>query len=124
MADPGLDGTAATQVCDEFWRQATAGAADQHAGFALAMAAIATVNDGEVWALICEDLHLYAIAMFFAISSNQSDRVPSPSRSYGAATKSNMVSEIVKLAGISLNLALETSVNEPQPANRVFSPQN
>ena len=68
--------------------------------------------------------HLYAIAMFFAISSNQSDRVPSPSRSYDAATKSNMVSEIVKLAGISLNLALETAANEPQPANRVFSPQN
>lgn len=35
-----------------------------------------------------------------------------------------MVSEIVKLAGISLNLALETAANEPQPANRVFSPQN
>jgi AIPR protein len=68
--------------------------------------------------------HLYAIAMFFAISSNQSDRVPSPSRSYDAATKTNMVSEIVKLAGISLNLALETAANEPQPANRVFSPQN
>jgi hypothetical protein len=68
--------------------------------------------------------HLYAIAMFFAISSNQSDRVPSPGRSYDAATKSNMVSEIVKLAGISLNLALETAANEPQPANRVFSPQN
>jgi hypothetical protein len=68
--------------------------------------------------------HLYAIAMFFAISSNQSDRVPSPSRSYDAATKSNMVSEIVKLAGISLNLALETAANELQPANRVFSPQN
>jgi hypothetical protein len=68
--------------------------------------------------------HLYAIAMFFAISSNQSDRVPSPGRSYDAATKTNMVSEIVKLAGISLNLALETAANEPQPANRVFSPQN
>lgn len=68
--------------------------------------------------------HLYAIAMFYAISSNQSDRVPSPSRSYDAATKTNMVSEIVKLAGISLNLALETAANEPQPANRVFSPQN
>lgn len=68
--------------------------------------------------------HLYAIAMFFAISSNQSDRVPSPSRSYHAATKTNMVEEIVKLAGISLNLALETAANEPQPANRVFSPQN
>jgi hypothetical protein len=35
-----------------------------------------------------------------------------------------MVDEIVKVAGISLNMALEAAANEPQPANRVFSPQN
>ena len=35
-----------------------------------------------------------------------------------------MVDEIVKVAGISLNMALEAAANEPQPPNRVFSPQN
>jgi hypothetical protein len=35
-----------------------------------------------------------------------------------------MVDEIVKVAGISLNMALEAAANEPQPTNRVFSPQN
>jgi hypothetical protein len=68
--------------------------------------------------------HLYAVAMCFAISSNQSDRVPSPSKSLEAATKVNMIGEIVKVAGISLNMALEAAANEPQAANRVFSPQN
>jgi hypothetical protein len=35
-----------------------------------------------------------------------------------------VVEEIMKVAGISLNMALEAAANEPQPANRVFSPQN
>jgi hypothetical protein len=68
--------------------------------------------------------HLYAVEMCFSISNNQSERVASPSKSYAAATKAGMVDEIVKVAGISLNMALEGAANEPQPANRVFSPQN
>ena len=32
--------------------------------------------------------------------------------------------ELVKIAGISVNMALEAAANETQPANRVFSPQN
>lgn len=68
--------------------------------------------------------HLYAVAMCFSISSNQSDRVPSPSKSFEAAKSANMIGEIVKVAGTSLNMALEAAANEPQPANRVFSPQN
>jgi AIPR protein len=68
--------------------------------------------------------HLYAVAMCFAISSNQSDRVPSPHKSFEAAAKANMIAEIVKVAGTSLNMALEAAANEPQAANRVFSPQN
>lgn len=35
-----------------------------------------------------------------------------------------MITEIVKISGISLNMALEAAANEPQPQNRVFSPQN
>jgi hypothetical protein len=68
--------------------------------------------------------HLYAIAMCFSIANNQSERVPSPYRAYEVAAKCGMVDEIVKVAGISLNMALEAARNEPQPANRVFSPQN
>lgn len=68
--------------------------------------------------------HLYAIAMCFSIANSQSDRVPSPSKSFEVALASGMVEEIVKVAGISLNMALEAAANEQQPANRVFSPQN
>jgi hypothetical protein len=68
--------------------------------------------------------HLYAIGMCFSIGNNQSEKVPSPSRSYAAASRAGMVDELVKVGGISLNMALEAAANEPQPANRVFSPQN
>lgn len=68
--------------------------------------------------------HLYAIGMCFSISNNQAERVPAPNRAYQAAAKVGMVEEIVKVAGISLNMALEAAANEAQPANRVFSPQN
>ncbi|MFA7239997.1 MAG: AIPR family protein [Sulfuricellaceae bacterium] len=68
--------------------------------------------------------HLYAIAMFFSITNNQSERVPNPAKAYEISSKSAMVDEIVKIAGISLNMALDAAANEQQPANRVFSPQN
>jgi hypothetical protein len=68
--------------------------------------------------------HLYAVAMCFAISSNQSDRVPSPARAWKTAEAVRMVDDIVRIAGTCLNIALETAANEPQQANRVFSPQN
>jgi hypothetical protein len=68
--------------------------------------------------------HLYAVGMCFSINNNQSENVPSPSRSYQAALDVGMVDELVKVAGISLNMALEAAALEPQPTNRVFSPQN
>jgi hypothetical protein len=68
--------------------------------------------------------HLYAVGMCFSIMNNQSERVPFPSRAYKVADAVGMVNEIVKIAGVSLNMALEAAANEPQPANRVFSPQN
>lgn len=68
--------------------------------------------------------HLYAVAMCFSIASNQSDRVPSPAKAWEAAEAAGMVEEIVRLGGTSLNMALEAAANEPQPPNRVFSPQN
>lgn len=68
--------------------------------------------------------HLYAIGMCFSIMNSQSERVPSPARAYEVAARHGMVDELVKVAGISLNMALEAAANEPQAANRVFSPQN
>lgn len=68
--------------------------------------------------------HLYAVSMCFAIANNQPDRVPNPHRCWERATESKMAEEIIKISGISLNMALEAAANEPQPQNRVFSPQN
>lgn len=68
--------------------------------------------------------HLYAVAMCYSISNNQSERVPLPAKALHAASQCRMVEELIKVAGISLNMALEAARNEPQPANRVFSPQN
>lgn len=68
--------------------------------------------------------HLYAISMCFSISNNQTERVASPAKAYEAAQRAGMLDELVKVAGTSLNMALEAAANEPQPANRVFSPQN
>ena len=62
--------------------------------------------------------------MCFAIANNQSERVPKPFKAFEIASKSAMLDEIVKVAGISLNMALEAAANEQQSANRVFSPQN
>ncbi len=68
--------------------------------------------------------HLYAVSMCFAIANNQPDRVPSPDKCLTKSESAGMVDDIVKIAGVSLNMALEAAANEPQPANRVFSPQN
>jgi hypothetical protein len=68
--------------------------------------------------------HLYAVSMCFAIANNQPDRVPSPEQCLLQAERAEMVEDIVTMAGISLNMALEAAANELQPANRVFSPQN
>jgi hypothetical protein len=67
---------------------------------------------------------LYAVSMCFAITSVQPDRVPNPSICWEKAQSKNIVSQIVEIAGSCLNTALEAAANEPQPQNRVFSPQN
>ncbi len=67
---------------------------------------------------------LYAISRFFAIANNFSDRVPSPNSAYKKAKEENIVDRLVKMAASCLNSALESAANEPQPQNRVFSPQN
>jgi len=68
--------------------------------------------------------HLYAVSMCFSIANKQSDRVPDPDACLVTAQAAGMVDDIIKIGGISLNMALEAAANEPQPGNRVFSPQN
>ncbi len=68
--------------------------------------------------------HLYTVSMCFALANNQPDRVPSPDKVYGQAVAAGLVDNIVKIAGVSLNMALEAAANEQQPGNRVLSPQN
>lgn len=68
--------------------------------------------------------HLYAVSMCFAIANNQADRVPDPNACLIKSQGNSMVDDIVKIGGVCLNMALEAAANEPQPANRVFSPQN
>ncbi len=67
---------------------------------------------------------LYAVSMCFAITSVQPDRVPNPSVCWERSQSKNMIGQIVEIAGSCLNTALEAAANEPQPQNRVFSPQN
>ncbi|MFH1612572.1 MAG: AIPR family protein [bacterium] len=68
--------------------------------------------------------HLYAISMCFAISNNESDRVPNPSRCLEKAQQDGMVTEIISISGSSVNMALEAAANEAQPQGKIFSPSN
>lgn len=67
---------------------------------------------------------LYAVSMCFAVPNNQADRVPNPFVCYEKAKDYKIITDIVKIAGISVNMALEAAASETQPQNRVFSPQN
>lgn len=68
--------------------------------------------------------HLYAISMCFAIANNQPDNVPAPIKCLDKIQQTGLLAEIIRIAGTSLNMALEAAANETQPQNRVFSPQN
>ncbi len=69
--------------------------------------------------------HLYAISVCFGVSNAMPmESVPDPAATINMAKERNQISQIVDLAGRSLNFALESAANEPQPSNRVFSPQN
>jgi hypothetical protein len=68
--------------------------------------------------------HLYAVSECFSILCGQPDRVPNPHSALERAKAKAVVEKLVEIAGTCLNSALEAAANEPQPANRVFSPQN
>jgi len=68
--------------------------------------------------------HLYAVSMCFSIISGLQEMVAKPTVAYERAKSGNQVDQIVSIAASCLNTALEAAANEPQPLNRVFSPQN
>lgn len=67
---------------------------------------------------------LYSVSQFFAIASNQSDRVPSPKKTFELAKKNSTVEQNVRMAASCLNVAIETAANEKTSSERIFSPQN
>lgn len=68
--------------------------------------------------------HLYAISLCFCVANNMPEGVPDPTVALDKVDNDDLISQIVDMAGSCLNSALEAAANEPQPANRVFSPQN
>ena len=68
--------------------------------------------------------HLYAVSLFFRQVSGVGQGVPNPAATLTKASEANLVGQVVDSAGTCLNSALEAAVHEPQPMNRVFSPQN
>jgi len=67
--------------------------------------------------------HLYAVSLCFSVANGQ-ERVPDPTTAIEKVEKAGLFDQVVDMAGTCLNSALEAAANEPQPANRVFSPQN
>lgn len=68
--------------------------------------------------------HLYAISLCFCVANSIPEGAPDPEITFERAQKSGIVDQVVDMAGSCLNSALEAAANQPQPANRVFSPQN
>ena len=68
--------------------------------------------------------HLYAVSLFFCQVNRIGQGVPNPAPTLTKALEANFVGQLVDSAGTCLNSALVAAANEPQPTNRVFSPQN
>ena len=68
--------------------------------------------------------HLYAVSLFFCRVNGVGQGVPNPAATLRKATEADFVGQLVDFAGTCLNGAMEAAIIEPQPLNRVFSPQN
>ena len=68
--------------------------------------------------------HLYAVSLFFCQVNGIGQGVPNPAPTLTKALEADFVGQLVNSAGTCLNSALVAAANEPQPTNRVFSPQN
>lgn len=68
---------------------------------------------------------LYGISLFFSIiNSIPGESVISPSLALKKLEENNMLDYIIRMSGKCLNTALINASAEPQPVNKVFSPQN
>jgi hypothetical protein len=68
--------------------------------------------------------HLFAVSLCFCVLNNMAEGVPNPALAYEKLMTGRCIDQIIDIAGNCLNSALEAAANEPQPTNRVFSPQN
>lgn len=68
--------------------------------------------------------HMYAVSLCFCVASSMAEGVPNPAVALAQLESKGLYNEIIDMAGSCLNTALEAAANEPQPLNRVFSPQN
>lgn len=68
--------------------------------------------------------HMYAVSLCFCVSNNMPESVPNPHKAILRLKEYGMLEQIIDMAGSCLNSALEAAANEPQPSNKVFSPQN
>ena len=68
--------------------------------------------------------HLYAVSLFFCQVNGIGQGVPNPAPTLTKALEADFVGQLVNSAGTCLNSTLVAAANEPQPTNRVFSPQN
>ena len=68
--------------------------------------------------------HLYAVSLFFCQVNGIGQAVPNPAATLQKASEADLVDQLVDSAGTCLNSALVAAADEPQPRNRVFSPQN
>lgn len=68
--------------------------------------------------------HLFAVSLCLCVLNNMAEGVPNPALAYEKLISGACLDQIIDIAGACLNSALEAAANEPQPANRVFSPQN
>ncbi len=68
--------------------------------------------------------HFYAVSLCFCVLNNMPEGVPNPSFAYDKLKAGKCFDQIIDISGNCLNSALEAAANEPQPSNRVFSPQN
>lgn len=67
---------------------------------------------------------MYAVSLCFCVINNMAEGVPDPAIAISKLKCNYVYDEIIDMAGTCLNTALEAAANEPQPGNRVFSPQN
>jgi len=68
--------------------------------------------------------HMYAVSMIFAIANQKSDRVPTPSATWEAASNHGKINQLITMAGNCLSSALTNALNRTQNEGKIFNPAN